>query len=323
MCSVLVDNGQLQLLHLMLNDLKTKVGYVTTYHRLLQYAYIGPYRNLKPENCKDGIQPPTFGRGSMLKLPERTGTEELDRLTKFKLFECGNVIEPSSLIPKAHNQATSCIHKTLHANDPANKNDTDCSTDNTVNQLSPLLANSALSRAVSQVQLPIDGWKMLHIFKLFIVLVDPPLDLDISAIEGLYGCLTKLQVEMRALVQNGIHETVCHCWGVLLSTCSIHDLCTFCFHIFTVDSSTVLQWTQPSGAVSGPDPTHSAVAVSTAARAGYAHVHILTKYNFLEWQVGIGAYLRPGKNPARTSKAAFNRFTGGPNAIHSDFLPCQ
>jgi Zinc knuckle len=32
------------------------------------------------------------------------------------------------------------------------------------------------------------------------------------------------------------------------------------------------------------------------SRAGYAHVPILTKYNFLEWQVGIRAYLRPGKH---------------------------
>jgi hypothetical protein len=35
MRSALVDNGELQPLHLMLNDLKTKVGYVTSYHNLL------------------------------------------------------------------------------------------------------------------------------------------------------------------------------------------------------------------------------------------------------------------------------------------------
>jgi hypothetical protein len=36
MRSVLVDNGQLLPLHLMLNNLKTKLGYVTPYCNLLQ-----------------------------------------------------------------------------------------------------------------------------------------------------------------------------------------------------------------------------------------------------------------------------------------------
>ena len=35
MHSVLVDNGQLQPLHLMLNDLRAKLGYVMTYYSLL------------------------------------------------------------------------------------------------------------------------------------------------------------------------------------------------------------------------------------------------------------------------------------------------
>jgi hypothetical protein len=34
MHSALVDNGQLQPLNVMLNDLKTKIGYVTSYHNL-------------------------------------------------------------------------------------------------------------------------------------------------------------------------------------------------------------------------------------------------------------------------------------------------
>jgi hypothetical protein len=42
MHSALVDNGQLQLLNVMLNDLKTKIGYVTSYHDLLKYTYVDP-----------------------------------------------------------------------------------------------------------------------------------------------------------------------------------------------------------------------------------------------------------------------------------------
>ena len=36
--------------------------------------------------------------------------------------------------------------------------------------------------------------------------------------------------------------------------------------------------------------------VTSHSRTGYAHIPILMKHNFLEWQVGIRAYLRPGKH---------------------------
>jgi hypothetical protein len=42
MRSVLVDNGQLLPLQIMLNDLKMKLGYVTSYCNSLQYTYVGP-----------------------------------------------------------------------------------------------------------------------------------------------------------------------------------------------------------------------------------------------------------------------------------------
>jgi hypothetical protein len=42
MHSVLVDNSQLLPLHLMLNDLKTKLGYAISHHTLLQHTYAGP-----------------------------------------------------------------------------------------------------------------------------------------------------------------------------------------------------------------------------------------------------------------------------------------
>jgi hypothetical protein len=42
MRSVLVDNSQLLPLQIMLNDLKTKLGYMTSYCNSLQYTYVGP-----------------------------------------------------------------------------------------------------------------------------------------------------------------------------------------------------------------------------------------------------------------------------------------
>ena len=153
----------------------------------------------------------------MLKLPERTRTEHLNPLTEFNLFECKNVIGPSDAIPKAHNQVTSHLRKTLCVDDNANGNDSDFSTAHTVNQLPTLPANDALARAVSQVQLSMDGWVSPHIYKLFVVLVYPPPDLDLSAIEGLHSYLTKLLVEIGSLINNGIREIACHCWWALMS----------------------------------------------------------------------------------------------------------
>jgi hypothetical protein len=42
-----------------------------------------------------------------------------------------------------------------------------------------------------------DGWALLHIFKLFVVLVDPPPGLDLSAVEGLRDYLTLIYSEQK------------------------------------------------------------------------------------------------------------------------------
>ena len=167
----------------------------------------------------------------MLDLKERTGTEGLDPLTPFNLFECDNAVGPSGpipLAPRRYNQATSRARKTPHGsgndndnnNDNDNDNDSDHSTSNTADRLPPLLANKALARAVSQVQIPMDGWPSPHIFKLFVVLVKPPPDLDLSAIEGLGDYLTRLLVKIGGLVENGIRGVASRCWWILLGKCS-------------------------------------------------------------------------------------------------------
>ena len=160
----------------------------------------------------------------MLSPPERTGTEGPNHLTKFKLFEPTDVIGPSNSIPKPYNQAPSRSRKALRVNDNANENDDDNSTSKTVQGLPPLLTNAALAWVVSQVQLPMIGWESLHIFKLFVVLVDTPPGLDLGAIEGLPDYLTQLLVRIRRLVKNGTRETLCHCWWALLSKFSTPNL---------------------------------------------------------------------------------------------------
>jgi hypothetical protein len=151
----------------------------------------------------------------MLNLQGCTGTERLNPPTKFKMFECDDFIGPSDSIRKADHRATSRSCKKPYVNNNTNENDSDST--NTEKQLSLLPANDVLAEAVSQVPLPMDGWEPSHIFKLFVVLVKPPPDLDLEGIEVLPRYLTQLLVEIGSLVKNGTRDLICHCWWALLS----------------------------------------------------------------------------------------------------------
>jgi len=56
----------------------------------------GPYRNLELGNRKVRILPPALGEGNMLNLTDLTSIEQLNPLTKFKLFEYEDAIRPSN-----------------------------------------------------------------------------------------------------------------------------------------------------------------------------------------------------------------------------------
>jgi hypothetical protein len=175
------------------------------------------------ENHKVGKLPPAFGSSGMLDLEECTGTKRLNPHMTFKLFECENAIGPSDSIPldpKTHKQPTSRSRKKPCVNNNGSESDSDDNTANNVDQLPPLPANDALVQAVSKVQIPMDGWALLHIFKLFVVLVDPPQGLDLSAIDGLHDYLTQLLVKIGGLLENGIREIASHCWWALMSKSS-------------------------------------------------------------------------------------------------------
>jgi hypothetical protein len=155
----------------------------------------------------------------MLNLPGCTSTERLNPPTTFSLFEHKNLVGTLDLTRKAQNQATSHPCKKLCMNNNAHENDSDSSTANTVQQLPLLLADDALAQAISQVKLQMDGWVLLDIYRLFVVLVKPPPGLNLNMITGMGGYLTQLLVEIGNLINNGILEIVCHCWWVLLSKC--------------------------------------------------------------------------------------------------------
>ena len=157
----------------------------------------------------------------MLELPEHSRTKQFNSLTRFKLFESSNTTGPPESIPQ---ETTSRSCKRYRTNDGANKNHRYYNTHNTVDRLPLLLVNEALARAVSQVQIRMDGWAPLHILKLFVVLVQPPPGLDLSVISGLGDYLTELVVQIGDLAENGIRDLVRRCWCALQSKCSTSNI---------------------------------------------------------------------------------------------------
>ena len=102
-----------------------------------------------------------------------------------------------------HNQATSRSRKTARANENADENGSDYCTPAIEDCLPPLSPNEALARAVSEVKLSMAGWADAHIFKLLVILVEPPPSLDLSVIEGLGDYLTQLLAQLVNLAENG------------------------------------------------------------------------------------------------------------------------
>ena len=160
----------------------------------------------------------------MLELAGRSRTDRPDPHTKFKLFELDNRTGASDSIPEGKAPSRSRSRKAPRVNDDGDEHHGDSNTHNTVAQLPPLLSNEALALAVSQVQVPMDGWAPLHVYKLFVVLVEPPPGLDLNAIEGLPDYLTQLKVKIGVLIENGVRMVSSHCWCALLGMCSTPEV---------------------------------------------------------------------------------------------------
>ena len=155
------------------------------------------------------------------------GTKCRDTPSKFKLFEPTNVTGPSDSIPEganAPNQAKPHSRKRVRVNDNADEGGSERCAPDTKVCLPPLLENDALAQAVSAVTVSMAGWTDAHIFKLFVVLVNPPPGLDLNAIEGLGEYLTQLQTQLSGLVENGAREIATRCIRVLVGTFSTPDI---------------------------------------------------------------------------------------------------
>ena len=79
----------------------------------------------------------------------------------------------------------------------------------------------------------VGGLAPRYIFKLLVVLVQPPPGLDPSAIEGVHDCLAHLLAVIRNLTENRIRGIASRCWWILLGKSSTLTSHGFDFHIFT------------------------------------------------------------------------------------------
>ena len=136
----------------------------------------GAYRHQELECCHTSKLPPALGSGSMLTYTGGSWTEGPKAPMRFKLFEFEDVTglldsNPEGL--KRNNWAISCSHRTQQINNDTLENPNNSSTPNTINQLPLPLENEALVHVVCQVQVPMDGWPAPHIFRLFVILVEP------------------------------------------------------------------------------------------------------------------------------------------------------
>jgi hypothetical protein len=85
----------------------------------------------------------------------------------------------------------------------------------------PLLEDAALVTAVSENRMAvvIQEWKMEEdisvVFRLFSVLVEPPTNLDLGAIEGLSRYLMILCEWLKKLPENGVRGVANRCWWII------------------------------------------------------------------------------------------------------------
>ena len=84
--------------------------------------------------------------------------------------------------------------------------------------LPPLLSGDVLAQAVSRVDLSMDGWEKeahIDVFKLFVVLVEPPVDLDLGTIPGLPDYLDALYHQGLKIEHNRLRGIASHCFRAL------------------------------------------------------------------------------------------------------------
>ena len=223
MCSILIDNGQLDALRLILNDLKTKVGYVIFfgYSSFLSCTHTSVCRGLEVENRNTGKLPPAYGQGGMLNFSTPPGHAKLGTFTDHKLF--ASSAHPKMPIASGTRKAArKNINKEREGED--NSDDEDGGTSGQILGTPPPLPadiNAALVQAVSDTKMAamIEEWGMKdgisQVFRLFSVLVEPPTGLDLGKIGGLSNYLTTLYNWLSKIPVNGVRRIANRCFWII------------------------------------------------------------------------------------------------------------
>ena len=175
-------------------------------------------------NHNKGVLPPAFGSGGMLDL-RLAGPEQPGTFTKHRLFSS----KSSRRVPTMRLPMTSGSCKVVHKNSGVNstgegEDDSDDEDDsNGVSDALPrLLANADLVKAVSETQMAATIQKyaleeqVSEVLRIFSVLVEPPRNLDLDAIEGLPEYLSKLRDWVLRLPVNGVRRVANHCWWIIM-----------------------------------------------------------------------------------------------------------
>jgi len=108
-----------------------------------------------------------------------------------------------------------------NANSDNSDNNHEANRDSDVGALLAPPANEVLLGAMSWtwVTSELDEWGVHpnyhHIFRLFEVLLNPPPDIDLEAIDGLSRYLSNLCTQLVKSPDNGVHTLVSHCWWVV------------------------------------------------------------------------------------------------------------
>ena len=162
----------------------------------------------------------------MLPLEGSTGPQQLGTFTNHKLF-ASKVLHRGAM--PCSSMASGIIHKTggVHRKregkerEDGSEDEDNGNGSNIFSTLPPLLTNAALVKAVSETKMAtaIEEWGMpdeiSEVYKLLSILMEPPPDLDLDALEGLPNYLSKLLDSLLKLPENGVRRITSRCWWLI------------------------------------------------------------------------------------------------------------
>ena len=197
------------------------------------YTDSGICSDIEISNRQAGKLPPAFGTGGMLELEGRIGPARPGPFTNHNFFGWkGQKRSARSTTSRApvgsmRRKPGASLRTRPHMDDDGNEdndnndNDHEVNGDSDVGAVIEPPANEVLLGAMSRTRVTseLDEWGVIpgyhHIFRLLEVLLNPPPDVDLEAIDGLSGYLSNLCTQLVRSPDNGVRNIVSHCWWVV------------------------------------------------------------------------------------------------------------